>query len=216
MKEERSSGIILRTRPLTETSLIVHWLTPGLGRLATVAKGARRPKSPFRGKLDLFHLAEFSFVRSRRSDLHTLREAVLCRTHPALRLDLARLRQAAYAVALLELSTEAETPLPVLFELLRSFLEQLDQYPARVSGLLAFEVRLLQDLGLSPQTEGALPEGATQLLGQLLSADWTTLSTLAPSPAPLRALATFLPSFLIRHLGRVPRGRPEALQASAR
>ena len=32
---ETTRGIILRTRPLTETSLIVHWLTPDLGRLAT-------------------------------------------------------------------------------------------------------------------------------------------------------------------------------------
>ena len=74
---ESASGIILRTRPLTETSLIVHWLTPELGRVATVAKGARRPKSPFAGKLDLFYSADFSFTRSRRSELHTLREAGL-------------------------------------------------------------------------------------------------------------------------------------------
>ena len=46
---ERATGIVLRTYPLTETSLIIHWLTAELGRLATVAKGARRPKSPFRG-----------------------------------------------------------------------------------------------------------------------------------------------------------------------
>ena len=44
---ESATGMILRTRPLTETSLIVHWLTPDFGRIATVAKGARRPKSPF-------------------------------------------------------------------------------------------------------------------------------------------------------------------------
>ena len=30
--DERTIGLILRTRPLTETSLIVHWLTPDLGR----------------------------------------------------------------------------------------------------------------------------------------------------------------------------------------
>ena len=70
-------GIILRTRPLTETSLIVHWLTPDAGRIATVAKGARRPQSPFRGKLDLFYLAALSYRLSRRSELHTLCEVVL-------------------------------------------------------------------------------------------------------------------------------------------
>jgi DNA repair protein RecO (recombination protein O) len=51
---ETATGLIFRTRSLTETSLIVQWLTPHLGRLATVAKGARRVKSPFHGKLDLF------------------------------------------------------------------------------------------------------------------------------------------------------------------
>ena len=49
--DERAHGVILRIRPLTESSLIVQWLTPESGRLATVAKGARRPKSAFLGKL---------------------------------------------------------------------------------------------------------------------------------------------------------------------
>jgi len=71
--DERATGLILRLRPLTETSLIVNWLTAEGGRIATVAKGARRPKSPFRGKLDLFYEADFSLLRSRRSDLHILR-----------------------------------------------------------------------------------------------------------------------------------------------
>src|SRR6185295_11162894 len=102
---ETATGLVLRTRPLTETSLIVHWLTPDLGRLATVAKGARRPKSPFRGKLDLFYLADFSFVRSRRSDLHTLREVALRETHHALRRDLGWLEQASYCGALIEQTT---------------------------------------------------------------------------------------------------------------
>jgi DNA repair protein RecO (recombination protein O) len=86
---QNATGLILRTRPLTETSLIVHWLTPDFGRIATVAKGARRTQSPFLGKLDLFYLADFSFSRSRHSDLHTLREVSLRETHGALRQDLA-------------------------------------------------------------------------------------------------------------------------------
>src|SRR5216683_912002 len=104
--DERTTGLILRTRPLTETSLIIHWLTPDFGRLATVAKGARRPKSPFAGKLDLFYLADFSFQRSRRSELHNLREVSLRELHAALRQDLGRLQQACYATALVEQSTE--------------------------------------------------------------------------------------------------------------
>ena len=82
---ESATGLVFRTRPLTETSLIVHWLTPRFGRLGTVAKGARRVKSPFHGKLDLFYLADFSFSRSLRSELHTLREVILRETHSRLR-----------------------------------------------------------------------------------------------------------------------------------
>src|SRR5579862_6329975 len=107
---ESGIGLILRTRPLTDTSLIVHWLTPDFGRLATVAKGARRPKSPFAGKLDLFYAADFSFQRSRRSELHTLREVVLKETHASLRKELDSVQQASYATALIEHATEAETP----------------------------------------------------------------------------------------------------------
>src|SRR5580700_11747280 len=108
---ETSAGLVLRTRLLTETSLIVHWLTPNLGRLATVAKGARRPKSPFAGKLDLFYAADFSFSRSRRSELHQLREVKLLETHGAIREDMRKLQQAGYAAACLEQATETDTPL---------------------------------------------------------------------------------------------------------
>ena len=115
---QSATGLILRTRPLTETSLIVHWLTPDFGRIATVAKGARRPKSPFLGKLDLFYVADFSFSRSRRSDLHTLREVGLRELHAALRQNLAGLRQATYATAFIEQATETETPLPAVYNLM--------------------------------------------------------------------------------------------------
>ena len=123
MTIERTTGLVLRTRPLTETSLIAHWITPDFGRVATVAKGARRPASPFRGKLDIFYLAEFSFQRSRRSDLHTLREVSLRQTYPRLREDYARLRQAAYGALLVEQMTETETPLPAIHDLLIQLLK---------------------------------------------------------------------------------------------
>src|SRR5437773_12313510 len=124
---ESATGLILRTYPLTDTSLIVRWLTPDFGRIATVAKGARRPKSPFLGKLDLFYEADFSFTRSRRSDLHTLREISLRAMHPALRQELGYLQQASYCARLIEQASETDTPLPAIYELLRAFLAALPQ-----------------------------------------------------------------------------------------
>src|ERR1700757_1043734 len=142
---ETASGLIVRTRPLTETSLIVHWLTPDLGRLATVAKGARRPKSPFAGKLDLFYAADFSFQRSRRSELHALREVALKETHAALRRELGYLQQASYAAALIEQTTEMETPLPEIFSLMSGFLKHLPSQPPQPQTLFAFEIKLLSE-----------------------------------------------------------------------
>src|SRR5258708_15710415 len=135
---ENAIGLILRTRPLTDTSLIVHWLTPDFGRLATVAKGARRPKSPFAGKLDLFYLGEFSFQRSRRSELHQLREVSLRETHAAIRQEMEHLHQASYCAALIEQTTEMETPLPEIFSLMTACLIHLPKHPHHPQTLLAF------------------------------------------------------------------------------
>jgi DNA repair protein RecO (recombination protein O) len=162
--DERSSGIILRTRPLTETSLIVNWLTPDLGRIATVAKGARRPKSSFRGKVDLFYEADFSFARSRRSELHTLREVVLRETHGELRKDLGWIQQASYAAAFIEQATEIEAPIPEIYELMTALVEHIPGRRPVDRTIYAFELKLLEQLGLQPDfSESHLPPGTREM-----------------------------------------------------
>ena len=214
--DERTTGILLRTRLLTETSLIVHWLTPDLGRLATVAKGARRPKSPFQGKLDLFYTVEFSFARSGRSDLHTLREAVVRDSHPQLRRDLARLQQATYCAALIEQPTEMESPIPRVFELFSGFLRHLSERETQARTVIAFELKLLTELGLKPDLErSSLTPGARMLLNKLLEADWTTVSRVTLSAAQITEARQFLHGFLIYHLGKGLPGRAAALRASS-
>lgn len=210
--DEKALGLILRTRPLTETSLIVHWLTPEAGRIATVAKGARRPKSPFRGKLDQFYLADFSFVRSRHSELHVLREVSLRDTHRALREDLQLLRQAAYCALLVEQATETDTPLPGIFRLMTGLLAFLPGHAASPLPVLAFEVKLLAETGLQPDpAQTSLSLGARQAMRQLASADWDLLARLKLSPHQAAELSQFLHGFLLWHLGRLPEGRAAAL-----
>ncbi len=209
---ESTTGIILRTRPLTETSMIVHWLTPDLGRLATVAKGARRPKSPFAGKLDLFYVADFSFSRSRRSDLHNLREASLRETHGAIREDLLKLQQAGYAAAFVEQATQTHTPLPEIFKLTSDFLKYLCGQPPQPQNILALELKLLRELGLEPDFEEThLSPGAKKIIQVLLDGDWSSGARLKLSGAQAGELRQFLHGFLIFHLGRLPRGRAAAL-----
>ncbi len=208
MSAESATGLVLRCRPLTETSLIVHWLTREHGRLATVARGARRLKSAFRGKLDAGYRARFAFVRSRRSDLHTLTEVALEETHPALRTDFNRLRAAAYATRLLEQTTETETPVPGLFALLDEWWRVLDAAPASPAALAAFELHLLDALGLRPDpARTRLPSAVRETLSALLARPLAAAAVTPLSPGVARTLDHFLGAFLREHLGRPPKGR---------
>ena len=210
--DERSTGIILRTRPLTETSVIVHWLTPDFGRLATVAKGARRPTSPFRGKLDLFYEADFSFVRSRKSELHVLREVMLRKTHGKLREYLGRIQQASYAAAFIEQTTETETPLVEMHALLASMLKHLAEGPSVAHSVFAFELKALAQMGLQPDwKETQLPPGTCEIARTLTASDWGAIGRLRLSDAQENQLRQFLHGFLIYHLEKLPRGRAAAV-----
>ena len=216
MSVERGSGVILRTRLLTETSLIVHWLTAEQGRIATVAKGARRPKSPFRGKLDLFYEAEFSFQRRRRSDLHGLREVIVTNTHQVLRTRFEYLQQAAYATTLVEAATETETPVPVLHGLLREFLACLGRDAASLPLVFALELQVLEASGLSPDLDATpLSPGSRELARALTRRPLAESLRVILSSAQGAELDRFLQNFLAWHLERVPRGRAEAVQAAS-
>ncbi len=210
---ETTTGLILRKRRLTESSLIINWLTPNLGRLATVAKGALRPKSAFRGRLDLFYEADFSFSRSRRSELHTLTEVKTREIHSPLRSELAYLQQACYCAELVEQTTETDTPLPGIFELMRSLLEHLPRQSPASQTVFAFELKLLADLGLEPNLEeSALSAGAKRVLEVLRKSPWETISRLRMSAPQENELSRFLERFMVYHLGRLPKERTTALR----
>jgi DNA repair protein RecO (recombination protein O) len=193
--DERDEGIILRARPLTETSLIIVWLTREQGLISTVAKGARRPKSTFIGKLDLYYAAHFSFQRSRRSELHNLREVQLDATHERLRHDLGWLNQAAYAGALIEHTSERETPLPHQYELLLEFLRELPKSRPTAATIFKFELNLFNLLGLAPDLEATrLTPGSKAILGNL---GGEAKPPVIPSKAQVNELSRFL-------LGSIP------------
>lgn len=212
MIQENATGIVLRTRPLTDTSLIVRWLTASHGLIATVAKGARRPKSSFRGQIDLFYVADFGFVRSRRSDLHTLREVKVISVNAGLRTDMAWIEQAAYCTKLIEQACEAETPLPGLFERFAALMEQLPKQPSRPQTVFAFEMKLLADLGLQPDLDQVrLTPEVRQIMGSFFELDWPEIAALEVSVPQVTEMRQFLHGFLIYNLGRIPKGRAQAL-----
>jgi len=212
MSVERATGLVLRTLPFAETSLIVRWLTPSWGRISTIAKGARRPKSPFRGKLDLFYEADFTFNRSRSSSLYILREVIVRDIHVGLRKDYRALCKAAYCARLIERTAEEETAVPALYDLLRDAVKVFSSDNPNPLVVLAFELKLLAESGLSPDWSKTGLRPAAITLGEELSRlELARGCSLQSAPETQRALASFLNGFLQYHLGRVPPGRESAL-----
>ncbi len=166
---ETTPAILLRRIKLTESSLIVTWFTETDGKLKTVAKGARRPRSPFAGRLDLFFAAEITFARSRKSELHILREVAVRDSREGLRLQYERTQMAAYFVELVELTTEFEHAVPEVYDLLRRALDFLDKHLPTRRALLHFERELARLLGVSGihNAEADPSQAILRLSGQL-------------------------------------------------
>ena len=139
---ESTSAILLRKRKLSDTSLIISWCTESLGCIQTVAKGARRARSVFAGKLDLFFEAEITIARSRKSNLHTLTEVALKDTFSGIRKNLRRTQAASYFVELIELCTESDHHEPELFSLLRRAFTYLNEKDPDLRAVLHFEAEL--------------------------------------------------------------------------
>ncbi len=166
----------MRKIKLTESSLIVTWLTQDQGKLKTVARGARRPRSAFAGQLDLFFAAEITYARSARGELHALREVAVRDPRDGLRQLCARTQLAAYFVELIELSSELEHAAPEVYDLLRRALDYLQDAEPDRRALLHFEAELSRLLGLTGRHNadadaadaigrfaGRLPPGRTKL-----------------------------------------------------
>ena len=150
----KARGTLIRRTPLTETSLIVHWCTHENGIVKTVAKGARRPKSPFAGKLDLFYLCEVEIHPARNGDLHILKDLTIERPRLGLRRSYLQTLAASYFVKLIEQVAEAETPLPELADLLDRGLNYLETGDADQRAINHFEKQLADHLGvLEPEVD---------------------------------------------------------------
>jgi DNA repair protein RecO (recombination protein O) len=145
---ESTAAILLRKRKLSDTSLIVSWCTESLGCIRTVAKGARRAKSPFAGKLDLFFEAEIQIARSRRSTLHTLTEVALKNPFGGIRKHHLRTQTAAYFVELIEICTESDHREPELFALLRRAFGFLSENDPNLRAVSHFETELARIAGV--------------------------------------------------------------------
>ena len=145
---QTTAAILLRRRKFSDTSLIVSWCTESLGCIQTVAKGARRAKGPFSGKLDLFFETEIQIAPSRKSTLHTLTEVVLKNPFGGIRQNYLRTQTAAYFVELIEICTERDHHEPELFALLRRAFGYIDKNDPNLRAVSHFETELARIAGV--------------------------------------------------------------------
>ena len=208
---EQTLGIVIRWFRYSDSSLIVHWVTQDHGRLNTMARGALRAKSSFKGKLDLFNQCQLSFKRSRQSTLHTLHEVQLQKHHSALSRQLSRFEQTCYASQLISQCIEEDTPVEGLFELFDAYL--MGMQGAQTESCLqtlCFECHLLDLLGsLPPSTHPSLPSPIRDIVLDWMQNPSRSLSTgcKALEPPLLRKLADYLGHQWIAYLGRPPKNR---------
>ena len=206
MDTERAEAIVLRNQSVTESSLIVTWFTREFGKLKTLAKGARRPKSPFRGKLDLFYLNDIVFIPSRHGDLHTLSECYIENPFPRIRERLDTFTAASYCCELVDLATEPEGPVPELFELLAASLTALDEGHLTPLSVPLFDLLALDCLGFRPDPSRLdLDPGTRRIVADIL--DNKHLERLRPTAAQQRQLDAFLTMFIGQQFGRLPKSR---------
>ncbi len=204
METERADAIVLRVQPVTESSLLTTWFTREFGKLKTLAKGARRPKSPIRGRIDLFYETEISFLRSRRSDLHLLNECFLENPHLALRANVPVLTAASHVCELVDALTVVEDAHPELFSLRAEMLTSLEK-SATPAQLIWFELQAFAATGWKPVFDGET--GAAKVMRSLAGASAAAASRVRLSAEQTRAAQDFLEEFRQTHLGRPLRSK---------
>ena len=142
-------GLILRETETKETDKILTVLTPDMGKISLVARGARRKNSPLAASCQLLAYSELTVYR--RGAWLYLSEASTVELFDGLRGDIERLALASYFAELTENVTGEDQPagevLPLLLNALYA-LGVLGKDPALVKPV--FELRLMAISGFEP------------------------------------------------------------------
>lgn len=169
MKIEKTQALALRIMPYANTSHIVLWLTEAGERLATMVKGACRPKSAFLGQYDLFAACELLYYRRDGAGMHLARECALVTPRAELRRDWRAFGGASYVSHLILGSSMEGQCDAAAYPLADIALNAFATAGARQEILFWFELQWLGHMGLAPQLRQCsrcrkpLPEAANAL-----------------------------------------------------
>ncbi|HEY7658170.1 MAG TPA: DNA repair protein RecO [Burkholderiales bacterium] len=142
-RQHAQAGFVLHSYPYRESSLIVEAITRDHGRMALIARGARRPKSALRGILLSFQPLLLSW--SGRSELRTLTRAEWLGAYRPLKGQ--ALICGFYLNELLLKLTVRDDPHEQLFQAYEETLATLGQGGELSPVLRRFEMSLLRELG---------------------------------------------------------------------
>jgi DNA repair protein RecO (recombination protein O) len=155
MQKLTTEALVLRAVDLGESDRVVHLLTPETGRIAAIAKGARRSTKRFPGTLDFFNELHVQLERKRGAlQLARLEHARLIRAFHGLREDAGRFALGCYLLELLDrLAPEGgrRGDLAALYAFATGALGAIDALPPEPRLRALLELRLLAAVGLRPE-----------------------------------------------------------------
>jgi DNA repair protein RecO (recombination protein O) len=215
----KAEAVVLRSIRYGEADRILHLYTPNRGRISAIAKGVRKTRSRFGGRLEPFCRVEL-VLHEGRSDLMTVTSAQTLAPYSRLRSNGPAIDAAARACdAVNRLFGEAEPSEPV-FHLLCNQLSLLDAEASHAghANQLAFRLKLLVAGGFAPYLAACASCGERDhLVGFSGAAGGVVCASCEGGGFPLAAEAhTFLTDALARPLADAPEGSERALRQAER
>jgi DNA repair protein RecO (recombination protein O) len=219
-KTLKTEAIVLRSIRYGEADRILHLYSAQRGRIGAIAKGARRPKSRFGGRLEPFFRLDL-LLHEGRGELLTVTQANTVEGYPRLRASGAALTAAARGCdAVLRLLDSAE-PNPPAYNLLCRYLSLLDD-PAS-DGIspqtaLSFRLKLALAAGFSPELASCTRCGeADHLVGFSGAAGGVVCAACEAGSFPLSEGAhCFMVDSIARPLAEAPEAGEQELRQAER
>lgn len=147
----RTESISILRTPFRETSQVVHLLTPRMGRLAVMIKGAYREKNRYQGNEDLLVLSRVTLSRRSSRSLDLLREREVLDVFPGLRNDLRRFAAASLVLETLRASIPAGHQVRGIYPLFKDTLYALCRDVAETDIILfTYLCAFLKIIGFEP------------------------------------------------------------------
>lgn len=212
---------MLRSIRYGEADRILHLYSKSRGRIGAIAKGARKPRSRFGGRLEPFFRLDL-MLHEGRSDLMTVTSAATVDGYPRLRSSGAALTAGARACDAVLRLLDSEEPNPPAYNLLCRYLALLDNAAepraATLETALVFRLKLALVAGFAPELASCAQCGeAAHLTGFSGAAGGVVCGSCEAGSFPLDEEAhRFMVEGLAQPLSDAPGAEPRALRQAER